>query len=215
MATLSLTTKSIGDRKTFRDAVGHLKRNDPVLAKLIEKHGIIEFSPEGEMFQSLVESILTQQLAWSAASAIITRVKALYPKGIIQPATLYATPVRKLRKAGVSPQKIRYLKDLSKRVSKGKLDLEALREKEDLVMLEALDEVLGIGPWTIHMLMIFTLGRPDVLPVDDLGIRKAIQVAYSLTEIPEREEIEELAKNWHPYCSVASLYLWRHKDTIG
>jgi DNA-3-methyladenine glycosylase II len=80
-------------------------------------------------------------------------------------------------------------------------------------MLEALDEVLGVGPWTVHMLMIFTLGRPDVLPVDDLGIRKSIQSLYSLKEMPGRKEIEELAKTWHPYCSIASLYLWRHKDT--
>jgi DNA-3-methyladenine glycosylase II len=204
---------SIGDVGVFKKGLGHLRRKDPLLANLIEKHGVLPFSTEGEMFQSLVESILTQQLAWAAASAIIDRVKSLYPEGVITAAALYSTPTRKLRKAGVSPQKIRYLKDLSRRVAKGKLDLEALKEKEDAVMLEALDEVLGIGPWTIHMLMIFTLGRPDVLPVDDLGIRKAIQAVYSLQELPKREEIERLAKNWHPYCSIASLYLWRHKDT--
>jgi DNA-3-methyladenine glycosylase II len=203
---------SIGDVGVFKKGLGHLRRKDPLLANLIEKHGVLPFSTEGEMFQSLVESILTQQLAWAAASAIIDRVKSLYPEGVITAAALYSTPTRKLRKAGVSPQKIRYLKDLSRRVAKGKLDLEALKEKEDAVMLEALDEVLGIGPWTIHMLMIFTLGRPDVLPVDDLGIRKAIQAVYSLQELPKREEIERLAKNWHPYCSIASLYLWRHKD---
>jgi len=204
---------SIGDAKVFNKGMAHLKQNDRLLAKLIEKQGPIDFSIEGEMFQSLVESILSQQLAWTAASAIIGRVKNLYAGGIIEPAELYATPVRKLRKAGVSPQKIRYLKDLSRRVSKGKLDLEALKDSEDEVMLEALDEVLGIGPWTIHMLMIFTLGRPDVLPVDDLGIRKAIQNLYSLPEMPKKEEIEKFAENWHPYCSIASLYLWRHKDT--
>jgi DNA-3-methyladenine glycosylase II len=165
------------------------------------------------MFQSLVESILTQQLAWAAASAIIGRVKDLFPGGVIDAASLYSTPVRKLRKAGVSPQKIRYLKDLSRRVSKDKLDLEMLKEKEDGVLLEALDEVLGIGPWTIHMLLIFTLGRPDVLPVDDLGIRKAIQSIYSLPDTPKKEDIEKLAEKWHPYCSIASLYLWRHKDS--
>lgn len=207
------TPITIGDPRVFAQAMSHLKKKDPILAKLMERQGIISFATEGEMFQSLVESILTQQLAWAAASAIIERVKALYPHGVITPAALYATPVRKLRKAGVSPQKIRYLKDLSRRVAKGKLDLETLRLGEDAVMLEALDEVLGIGPWTIHMLMIFTLGRPDVLPVDDLGIRKAIQTLYSLDKMPGKQEIESLAKEWHPYCSVASLYLWRHKDT--
>ncbi len=204
---------SIGDPSVFRKGMGHLKRNDRLLAGIIEKHGVIDFSIEGEMFQSLVESILSQQLASPAASAIIGRVKKLYPRGIIEPAPLYTTPVGKLRKAGVSPQKIRYLKDLSRRISRGKLDLEDLKDKEDRIILEALDEVLGIGPWTIHMLMIFTLGLSDVLPVDDLGIRKAIQNLYSLQEMPKKEEIEKLAENWHPYCSIASIYLWRHKDT--
>jgi DNA-3-methyladenine glycosylase II len=212
MSTALSAFKSIEDPSFFKEGVEHLRQSDPLLAALIERHGVIEFKTEGEMFQSLVESILTQQLAWSAASAIIERVKNLFPGGRIEPASLYATPVRKLRKAGVSPQKIRYLKDLSRRVAKGKLDLESLKEREDQIVLEALDEVLGIGPWTIQMLLIFTLGRPDVLPVDDLGIRKAVQSLYSLPEMPGKVEIEKLAVNWHPYSSIASLYLWRHKD---
>ncbi len=104
---------SIGDPRVFRKGLEHLKRSDPLLAGLIEKQGVLEFTPEGEMFQSLVESILSQQLAGAAASAITGRVKNLFPGGMIEAASLYATPVRKLRKAGVSPQKIRYLKDLS------------------------------------------------------------------------------------------------------
>jgi DNA-3-methyladenine glycosylase II len=210
-----MTTRpqSIGNRTVFKKGVEHLRLNDTKLASAIEKHGNIEFEVEGEMFQSLVESILGQQLAWAAASAIIGRVKDLYPGGRIEASTLFSTPIRKLRKAGVSPQKIRYLKDLSRRVVKGKLDLESLKNEEDSVLLEVLDEVLGIGPWTIHMLLIFTLGRPDVLPVDDLGIRKAIQELFSLSDLPKKDKIEELAKNWHPYCSVASLYLWRYKDS--
>jgi DNA-3-methyladenine glycosylase II len=203
---------SIGNPRLLKKAVEYLRQKDPVLAKVIEAQEKLRFAPEGEMFQSLVESILAQQLAGAAASAITGRVKALYPGEVITAAALHSTPVRKLRKAGVSPQKIRYLKDLSRRVVKGQLDLELLKEKTDQEMLEALDEVLGIGPWTIHMLMLFTLGRPDVLPVDDLGIRKAIQKVYSLSEMPKKDEIEELAKNWHPYSSVASLYLWRYLD---
>jgi len=210
---MTLKHNSIDNPAVFERGINHLKENDAKLASVIEKHGRLEFTAEGEMFQSLVESILGQQLAWAAASAIIGRVKNLYPGGTIEAAALYATPVRKLRKAGVSPQKIRYLKDLSRRVVKGKLDLESLKHEEDSVLLEALDEVLGIGPWTIHMLLIFTLGRADVLPVDDLGIRKAIKELYSLSDMPKKDKIEELAKNWHPYCSVASLYLWKHKDS--
>ena len=205
--------QSLGNPKTFAEAISHLSENDPKLAKIIKTHGQIKFTPEGEMFESLVESILGQQLASAAANAIIKKVRALYDGGILEPRSLYSTPVRKLRKAGVSPQKARYLKDLSSRVVKGKLDLESLKSKSDEEILEALDEVLGIGPWTVHMLMIFTLGRTDVLPVDDLGIKKGIQRVYRLREMPKKEKIELLAKNWHPYCSVASLYLWRHKDS--
>jgi DNA-3-methyladenine glycosylase II len=206
-------THSIGNLREFKKGIAHLKEKDPKLATVIEKLGPIEFAAEGEMFPSLVESILSQQLAGAAASAIIGRVRKLFPEEKIEASALYAMPVSKLRKAGVSPQKMRYLKDLSRRVVKGKLDLELLKDKEDAILLEALDEVLGIGPWTIHMLLIFTLGRPDILPVDDFGIRKAIQAVYSLPEMPKKNEIEELAKNWHPYCSVASLYLWKHIDT--
>jgi DNA-3-methyladenine glycosylase II len=196
----------------LKKAIDHLRSSDPVLARVIEGRKQIEFAPEGEMFQSLVESILSQQLSGASAAAITGRVKVLFPSGVIEPAALYTTPTRKLRKAGVSPQKIRYLKDLSRRIVKGQLNLESLKERPDVEILESLDEVLGIGPWTIHMLLIFTLGRPDVLPVDDLGIRKAIQQVYSLPEMPKKDAIEALAKNWHPYCSVASLYLWRYLD---
>ena len=204
--------QSLGDPKTFVAAINHLSEKDPRLAKIIKEHGQIKFKPQGEMFESLVESILGQQLAGAAAEAIIKRVRALYVGGRLQPRSMYSTPVSKLRSAGVSPQKARYLKDFSSRIVKKQLDLELLKEKSDEELLLALDEVFGIGPWTVHMLMIFTLGRVDVLPVDDLGIKKGIQKAYRLREMPKKEKIKVLAKNWHPYCSVASLYLWRHKD---
>jgi DNA-3-methyladenine glycosylase II len=179
---------------------------------MIRKHGRLEFSPEGEMFESLVESIIGQQLAWSAASAIISRVRALYD-GKLEPGSLYSTRASTLRKAGVSPQKIRYLKDLTSRIVRGGLNVESLREQQDSQVMEELDRVLGIGPWTVHMVLIFTLGRPDVLPVDDLGIRKSIQELYSLRKLPDRKRIEKLAQPWHPYCSVASLYLWKSRDS--
>lgn len=207
-----LVMKTLGSAKTFAEGMSHLSKSDAVLAKVIQEHGRIKFKPQGEMFESLVESILSQQLAAPAANSIINKVRALYSKGTLEPKSLHSTPARKLRGAGVSPQKLRYLKDLSSRVVKGKLDLESLIEMPDDQIVEALDEVLGVGPWTAHMLLIFTLGRTDVLPVDDLGIRKGMMDAYSLSELPKKEKIEELATNWHPYCSVASLYLWRFKD---
>lgn len=211
-AKLEARIQSIGDPKVFRRAVSHLRRNDPKLGVVIQNYGIIEFSPSGGMFDSLVESIIGQQLAGAAANAIISRVKSLYDNEGLSPLNLYRTPKSELRKAGVSPQKIRYLKDLSSRIVHGELELESLRNKPDEVILSELDQVLGVGPWTVHMILIFTLGRPNVLPVDDLGVKKAIQQIYSIRDMPKKEKIQEIAKVWHPYCSVASLYLWKHKD---
>ena len=203
----------LGDSREFQKGFEHIKKRDPKLGKVLEEHGVIKFNPEGELFEALVESILSQQLASASANSIIRKVRALYPEGKLEAAAVSKTPSRKLRSAGVSPQKITYLKDLSTKVAKGKIDLEALREKDDEEILAILDAVRGIGPWTVQMLLIFTLGRTDVLPVDDLVIRKHIQRLYSMQEMPKKAEIEKLAENWRPYSTIASLYLWRHKDT--
>jgi DNA-3-methyladenine glycosylase II len=203
---------SLGDPRVFRKGFEHVKSRDQKLAPVMERHGVIKFKVEGEIFEALVESILSQQLAGAAASAIIRKVRAIYPDGVLEAKAVYKTPAPKLRAAGVSPQKLGYLKDLSERVVKGKINLDALRDLSDEEILAILDEVKGIGPWTVHMLLIFTLGRPNVLPVDDFGIRKGVQQIYSLEEMPKKAEIEKLAEKWQPYCSVASLYLWRHKD---
>jgi DNA-3-methyladenine glycosylase II len=206
------STASLADPKVFRRGYDHVRTNDPVLGRVLERHGVIRFKVEGELFESLVESILSQQLAGPAATAIIRKVRALYPAGRLEPNAVYRTPPRKLRAAGVSPQKLTYLKDLARRVATGSIDLEALRAKEDGEIISILDEVKGIGPWTVQMLLIFTLGRPDVFPVDDLGVKKGLQSLYSMGEKPNRAEMERLAEKWQPYRTVASLYLWRHKD---
>jgi 3-methyladenine DNA glycosylase/8-oxoguanine DNA glycosylase len=121
------------------------------------------------------------------------------------------SPAR-LRSSGLSPQKLGYLKDLSARIVHGKLDLSHLAEKSDEVIMGELDEVKGVGPWTAHMVLMFSLGRPDVLPVDDYGIRKAVRDVYGLTELPGKRTIESIAAPWHPFSTVACLYLWRHGD---
>ncbi|MDA4136759.1 MAG: DNA-3-methyladenine glycosylase 2 family protein [Thaumarchaeota archaeon] len=208
-----MSRPSLGDSKEFRKGFDHIKKNDPKLGRVLEKHGLIKFKPQGELFESLVESILSQQLASASADSIIRKVRALYPEGKLEAVAMSKTPSRKLRSSGVSPQKLTYLKDLSTRVAKGKIDLESLREKDDEEILTVLDEVRGIGPWTVQMLLIFTLGRTDVMPVDDLVVRKAIQRLYSLEEMPKKADVERLSENWKPYRTVASLYLWRHKDT--
>jgi DNA-3-methyladenine glycosylase II len=204
--------ENLADAKTFKRGYDHIRATDPLLGKVLETHGVLEFKAEGDLFEALVESILSQQLASPAANSIIRKVRAIYPDGKLEAQAVYKTPIRKLRSAGVSPQKITYLKDLSKKVSKGAIDLESLRSMEDDQIIEILDEVRGIGPWTVHMLLIFTLGRTDVFPLDDLVVRKGIQGVYSLAELPKKAEMEKLAESWHPYRTVASLYLWRHKD---
>jgi DNA-3-methyladenine glycosylase II len=204
--------KSLADRRAFKAGYAHISKSDPKLKPILDARGVLKFDPQGEPFESLVESILSQQLAGAAASAIIRKVRALFPDGKLEAKRIHRIDSRKLRGAGVSPQKLTYLKDLASRVVKGKLDLEALESMPDDEIIEVLDEVKGIGPWTVHMFLIFTLGRPNVLPVDDYGIRMSVQRIYGFSELPKKKDIEKLAEKWHPYSTVASLYLWHSRD---
>jgi DNA-3-methyladenine glycosylase II len=203
---------NINERRTFQLGAKHVSKVDPKLRQLVEELGQIDFEAGGDPFESLVEAIISQQLSGRSARAIFGRLKALIGSEVIEAKTLNRIHVSRLRKAGVSPQKVRYLKDLSSRVANGKLDLERLKEMDDAEVVRVLDEVKGIGPWTAHMYLLFTLGRPDVLPVDDLGIQLAVKKVYSLRKLPTAKKIEEIASNWHPYCSIASLYLWHAKS---
>jgi DNA-3-methyladenine glycosylase II len=207
--------KSLGDPRTFKAGYAHIRKNDPKLKPILDARGVLEFDPQGEPFESLVESILSQQVAGAAASAIIKKVRALFPDGELEAERIHRIDAKKLRAAGVSPQKLSYLKDLASRVVEGRLDLGTLESMPDEAIMEVLDEVKGIGPWTVHMFLIFTLGRPDVLPVDDYGIRMSVQLIYGLADLPKRADIEKLAERWHPYSTVASLYLWHSRDNEG
>jgi DNA-3-methyladenine glycosylase II len=207
--------KSLGDSRTFRAGYAHIRKSDPKLRPILDARGVLEFHPQGEPFESLVESILSQQLAGAAASAIIKKVRALFPDGELEAKRIHRIDGQKLRAAGVSPQKLSYLKDLAARVVEGRLDLEALESIPDEEIMEVLDEVKGIGPWTVHMFLIFTLGRPDVLPVDDYGIRASVQRIYGLAGLPKKADFDELEDRWHPYSTVASLYLWHSRDNEG
>jgi DNA-3-methyladenine glycosylase II len=207
------TTKSLSDPRLFEQGFAHIRKHDPTLKPVLDAQGLMSFKPQGDPFENLVESILSQQLAGSAADAIIKKVRALFPKGVLEAGRLRRVDGRRLRAAGVSPQKLTYLKDLSKRVVGKRLDLVALPSLPDEEIIRALDEVKGIGPWTAHMFLIFTLGRPDVLPVDDYGIRTSIQRVYGLEELPRKAAIEKIAEAWHPFCTVASLYLWHSRDS--
>jgi DNA-3-methyladenine glycosylase II len=210
---LPMPFPNIGERRTFQLGARHVAKADPKIHQLVRSLGLIEFELDGEPFESLVEAIISQQLNGQSARSIFKRLKSLVQSDVIDAENLSKVSVSQLRYAGVSPQKIRYLRDLSSRVVRGQLNLDSLKTKPDGEVIGILDEVKGIGPWTAQMFLIFTLGRPDVLPVDDLGLQAAVRKVYSLRKLPTAEKMERIAHDWHPYCSVASLYLWRSNST--
>ena len=194
-----------------------LLRKDPILGEIIDKVGDYSLKKRTQHFAVLVESIISQQLATNAAEAIFRRFRKLYPRF---PTTtqILSTRKSKLRKAGLSGMKIDYLKDLARNIEEGRLDMKSLPKMSDDEVIENLTQVKGIGRWTAEMFLIFSLGRQDVLPVHDLGLRKGVQMAFSLTELPKPKEVEKLGERWRPYRSIATWYLWKSLkkfDKIG
>ena len=193
--------------------IQHLRRVDPVLASVIDRVGPcrLELRREGTHFDALVRSIVYQQLSGTAAATILARVHALYGDRSPTPAELLATPDETLRAAGLSRQKLSYLKDLAAKVDTGIVPLgaETIDHLPDEEIVERLVQVKGIGRWTVHMFLIFRLGRPDVLPELDLGIQNAIRRAYRLRKQPGPKDVLRIGKKWTPHASVASWYLWR------
>lgn len=188
----------------------YLSRVDPLLNKVIEAVGKYSIKFRHDPFQSLLESIIYQQLASAVASIIYKRFIKYYNDVIPLPSQILSTPDAILKiKVGLSSKKIEYLKDLSIRIADHRLDLNLLYTMTDEDIINQLTEVKGIGRWTAEMFLIFCLGRPDVLPVGDLGIRKAIQRVYSLPELPTPSTILAISHPWKPYRSVATWYLWK------
>ncbi|HYL38620.1 MAG TPA: DNA-3-methyladenine glycosylase [Bryobacteraceae bacterium] len=193
----------------MRKAILHLKKSDPVLGSVIDRVGAYRIEYREPGFQTLVRSIVYQQLSGKVASVIFNRLAAMLPGGAVTPeGILKLTPVR-MRRAGLSKQKTAYIRDLARKTARGKVSFEALHALSDDQVIEHLTQVKGIGVWTAHMFLIFALRRLDVLPTGDLGVRTAIRKAYGFEELPHPKQIEELAAGWRPYCSVASWYLWR------
>ena len=197
---------------SLRTAEKHLSRRDPVLRQFIKQHGDCRLQRHTRYFETLVNSIVSQQLSVKAAETIFRRFVALYaPAKFPKPDQIVATPDETLRSVGLSSQKLSYIKDLAAKVDNGSVHLKRITKMSDDEIITELTQVKGIGVWTVHMFLIFSLGRLNVLPVGDLGIRMAIQRAYGLSELPKPGEIETIAAHnkWQPYCSVASWYLWR------
>ncbi len=169
------------------------------------------------MFQCLLRSIVYQQLSGKAAEAIFTRVRSLFPEGrVIRPEQVVAASDSELRGAGLSRMKAMYAKDLAQKALSGDVPPGSrLRKMSDEEIIERLTQIRGIGVWTVQMLLLFDLGRPDVLPVKDLGVRKGFKLTYGLDEMPDEKEIEEHAACWKPFRSVGSWYMWRAVDALG
>jgi DNA-3-methyladenine glycosylase II len=186
-----------------------LARKDPVIRDLMRAHGAcgLADAQHTDPLQALLHAIVSQQLSTRAAATISSRFEALYG-GVPTPAQIAATSDEQLRAVGLSMQKIGYIRDLCRRIDDGSLPLAALDTMSDDEVVAALTEVKGIGRWTAEMFLMFRLHRPDVLPVGDLGIVKAVQKAYRLRKMPTPERLTRIGESWRPYRSIACWYLW-------
>jgi DNA-3-methyladenine glycosylase II len=200
--------------EVFRTARRHLSRRDLILKKLISTVGPCTLQPHPDGFVALVRSIISQQISTKAARAIAGRLEqALGRQGITPKAVLKLSDER-MRGAGLSASKVKSLRDLAEKVQEGLVPLTSLHRLEDEQVIETLIPVRGIGRWTAEMYLIFSLGRLDVLPVDDLGLRSGIQKQYGFKKLPVKKEIVELAEPWRPYRTIGTWYIWRSLGNV-
>ncbi|HWZ46475.1 MAG TPA: DNA-3-methyladenine glycosylase [Candidatus Saccharimonadales bacterium] len=192
----------------MKKALNHLKKSDTVLAAIIERVGPCRMSFREPTFEALARSIVFQQLSTKAASTIYGRLQEA-AGGSLSPESIAGLTVGEMRRAGLSGQKVGYIRDLADHASSGALDFTRLPAMEDAEVIKTLTAIKGVGVWTAQMFLMFALRRPNVLATGDLGVRMAIKKAYRKRKLPTPKEIEKIAKTWHPYCSFACWYLWR------
>jgi DNA-3-methyladenine glycosylase II len=191
-----------------------LECDDPIMAALVERIGPLDRAARrrgrpDDAYASLVRTIVGQQLSTKAARTIYARLVGLFGDNPPTPAELIAADEADLRAAGLSRQKITYLRDLAHRVRSGELELDTLRELPDEEVAAKVTAVKGLGQWSADMFLMFHLRRPDVLPVGDLGIRRAVETAYGLPALPDADDLRTLAGPWRPWRTLACLYLWK------
>ena len=199
----------------MRKALSHLTKSDPVLGSIIERVGPYRIEYREPVFQTLVRSIVYQQLHGKAALTIFNRLKAAAKDDPLTPDSILKLRPARMRALGLSPQKLSYVRELARLTRAGHVDFERCLTLEDAAVIEHLTRVKGIGVWTVHMFLIFALRRADVLPIGDLGVRAAIKKAYGLSDLPKPDEMERIATPWRPYRSVACWYLWRSLENQG
>lgn len=192
-----------------------LARRDPALGAVIRRVGACGLEPYGDPYRYLVRSVLHQQITGRAAQTIEARLRAAFGGRIPTPARLRVAEPEQLRACGLSRQKVASLHAIAAAFDDGLLDARRLRKLDDDAVVAAVTVVRGVGPWTAHMLLMFSLGRPDVLPVGDYGVRKGAMALYGLPALPSPPELTALAEPWRPWRSVASWYLWRALELAG
>lgn len=204
----------LASAENFQKAADHLIAHDPILGKVIQNAPLPTFVPHKNYYQELVESIISQQLSVKAAATILKRFKELFSADFPSPEDILATDIEELRAVGLSRQKASYIKDLAARVLDGSVQFSHLDSFTNQEVIDELVQIKGVGVWTVHMFLLFCMGRLDVLPTGDLGIRNGIQKLYDLPEKPTVEDIETVALNnqWHPFESIASWYVWHSLD---
>jgi DNA-3-methyladenine glycosylase II len=195
----------------MRKAVNHLKKCDPVLRAIIERVGPFRMEYGPAEFHSLAEAIVYQQLNGRAAVTIFNRFAALAGEPLT-PAGILKLTDEQLRSVGLSKQKSAYLKDLAAKTAAGQLDFARLPELSDDEVIKHLTQVKGIGVWTAHMFLMFSLRRPNVLPTGDYGVQMAVKKHYKKRKLPKPKDMEKIARAWEPYRSVACWYMWRSLD---
>jgi DNA-3-methyladenine glycosylase II len=192
----------------MQEAIHHLRRQDPVMAGIIDRVGEYRIEFRDPDFETLVKSIVYQQLSGRVANVIYGRLAAA-AGGKLTPAGVLKLRPSRMRSLGLSTQKTAYIRDLARHTRDGAIRFEELAALPDAEVIAHLTQVKGIGVWTAHMFLIFALRRLDILPTGDLGIRNAIRRAYGLLELPPPSEMEIMAERWRPFCTVACWYLWR------
>lgn len=197
------------DPAWVRRGVGHLRQHDPVLRGVIDQVGPFKLPLQAARFPMLVRSILSQQISGKAARSIELRLRERLRPQRVSPESLLALSPEELRTVGVSPQKARSLHDLASRVAAGEVRLSRMARLTDEQVIAELVQVRGIGVWTAQMFLMFSLGRPDVFPHDDFGIRSALARLHGLPQLPDRQTAQQLATPWRPYATIASWYCWR------
>lgn len=199
-------------RQDIDAALIHLEDADPKLADVISRVGPFTLRPNSDRFGMLVRSIISQQVSTKAAQAIRKKLEDMLLPETISPESIARKTAEELRSVGVSNQKASYLLDLSAHVLDERLVLRTIGRKTDAEIIEQLTAVKGIGEWTAQMFLIFALGRMDVLPHGDFGLRSALRTLHSLDDLPDKNTSLRLAEPWRPYASVATWYCWRMLD---